>query len=182
MPALHRTVALEQVDGVAMAVGEHLHLDMAWAGEILLDQHVVIAERRSRFALGRGQRIGELAGPVYHPHPLAAPACGGFDQHRVADALSFTQERVEVLRRAPWSMRSVLWQSDGTWRITLFSGQELEAKFTGVDRKTRVISLSIKAKEAHDEAQALQNYKSEAGKPSAGATLGDLLKEQMTPD
>ena len=59
-------------------------------------------------------------------------------------------------------------------------GQELEAKFTGLDRKTRVISLSIKAKEAHDEAEALQNYKSEAGKPAAGATLGDLLKEQMT--
>ncbi|HEX9878053.1 MAG TPA: 30S ribosomal protein S1 [Gammaproteobacteria bacterium] len=67
-------------------------------------------------------------------------------------------------------------------RMLLKPGQELEAKFTGVDRKTRVISLSIKAKEAHDEAQALQNYKSEAGKPVAGATLGDLLKEQMTPD
>jgi small subunit ribosomal protein S1 len=67
-------------------------------------------------------------------------------------------------------------------RTVLKAGQELEAKFTGVDRKTRVLSLSIKAKEAHDEAQALQNYKSEAGKPSAGATLGDLLKEQMTPD
>jgi toxin CptA len=34
---------------------------------------------------------------------------------------------VQVLRRAPWSIRSVLWQSDGTWRILLVSGQELEA-------------------------------------------------------
>lgn len=67
-------------------------------------------------------------------------------------------------------------------RTVLKADQELEAKFTGVDRKTRVISLSIKAKEAHDEQQALQDYQSEAGKPAAGATLGDLLKEQMTPD
>ncbi len=67
-------------------------------------------------------------------------------------------------------------------RTVLKAEQELEAKFTGVDRKTRVISLSIKAKEAHDEQQALQDYQSEAGKPAAGATLGDLLKEQMTPD
>ncbi|MDX1429269.1 MAG: 30S ribosomal protein S1 [Rhodothermales bacterium] len=67
-------------------------------------------------------------------------------------------------------------------RTALKPGQELEAKFTGIDRKTRVLSLSIKAKEAHDEAEALQNYKSEAGKPAAGATLGDLLKEQMTSD
>ena len=32
-----------------------------------------------------------------------------------------------VLRRAPWSIRSVLWQPDGIWRITLVSGTELEA-------------------------------------------------------
>jgi small subunit ribosomal protein S1 len=67
-------------------------------------------------------------------------------------------------------------------RTVLKAEQELEARFTGVDRKTRVISLSIKAKEAHEEQQALQDYQSEAGKPAAGATLGDLLKEQMTPD
>lgn len=33
----------------------------------------------------------------------------------------------QVLRRAPWSVRSVLWQSDGAWRIILVSGRELEA-------------------------------------------------------
>ena len=33
----------------------------------------------------------------------------------------------QVLRRAPWSIRSALWQPDGTWRITLVSGKELDA-------------------------------------------------------
>ena len=61
-------------------------------------------------------------------------------------------------------------------------GEEIEAKCTGVDRKTRVVSLSIRAKEAHEEAQAIQSYKTESGKTSAGTTLGDLLKEQMTPE
>ena len=32
-----------------------------------------------------------------------------------------------VLRRAPWSIRSALWQPDGIWHITLVSGTELEA-------------------------------------------------------
>jgi small subunit ribosomal protein S1 len=59
-------------------------------------------------------------------------------------------------------------------------GDEVEAKVTGIDRKTRMISLSIKAKEAHEEAEAIQSYKSDAGKPAAGHNLGDLLKEQMT--
>jgi small subunit ribosomal protein S1 len=67
-------------------------------------------------------------------------------------------------------------------RTVLKIGDEVEAKFTGVDRKTRVLSLSIKAKEAHEEAQAIQSYKSDAGKPAAGTTLGDLLKEKMTPE
>jgi len=65
-------------------------------------------------------------------------------------------------------------------RAVLKPGQEIEAKFTGVDRKNRVVSLSIKAKEAHEEAQAIQSYKTD--RPSTGTTLGDLLKEQMTPE
>jgi toxin CptA len=35
---------------------------------------------------------------------------------------------VDVLRRAPWSIGSVLWQSDGTWRIRFVSGSEREAR------------------------------------------------------
>jgi len=56
-------------------------------------------------------------------------------------------------------------------------GDEVEAKFVGVDRKTRSISLSIKAKEVHEEAEAVQNYRSE--QPTSGTSLGDLLKEQI---
>jgi len=63
-------------------------------------------------------------------------------------------------------------------RTVLKVGDEVEAKFTGVDKKTRTISLSIKAKEAHEEAEAVQSYRSEQA-PSGGTSLGDLLKEQI---
>jgi small subunit ribosomal protein S1 len=66
-------------------------------------------------------------------------------------------------------------------RTALKVGDEIEARFTGVDRKTRVLSLSIKAKEAQEEAQAIQTYKTESSQGSSSATLGDLLKEQMKP-
>ncbi len=62
-------------------------------------------------------------------------------------------------------------------RQLLKVGEEVEARFTGVDRKTRTISLSVKAKEIHEEAEAVQNYRSE--QPSTGTSLGDLLKEQI---
>ena len=56
-------------------------------------------------------------------------------------------------------------------------GDEIDAKFTGVDRKSRTISLSIKAKEMHEEAEAVQSYRSEQS--PTGTSLGELLKEQI---
>jgi small subunit ribosomal protein S1 len=56
-------------------------------------------------------------------------------------------------------------------------GDEIEAKLIGIDRKSRAISLSIKAKDYDDEAEAMKDYAS--SQQSASTTLGDLLKEQM---
>ena len=61
-------------------------------------------------------------------------------------------------------------------------GDEIDAKFMGVDRKTRSISLSIKAKEVSEEAEAVQSYRSEQGAPTAGTSLGELLKAQINSD
>ncbi|MEJ2141807.1 MAG: 30S ribosomal protein S1 [Gammaproteobacteria bacterium] len=65
-------------------------------------------------------------------------------------------------------------------RSILNEGDEVEAKFIGVDRKNRTVNLSIKAKDTDDEKEAM----SELNKGSAAATttLGDLLKEQMDSD
>ena len=61
-------------------------------------------------------------------------------------------------------------------RSVLKAGDEVEAKFMGVDRKNRTISLSIKAKDQDEEQAAIKGYSRE----TAGATtLGDLLREQM---
>jgi small subunit ribosomal protein S1 len=65
-------------------------------------------------------------------------------------------------------------------RSILKAGDEIEAKFVGVDRKTRSITLSIKAKEVHEEAEAVQNYRSD--QPTSGTSLGDLFKEQINTD
>jgi small subunit ribosomal protein S1 len=67
-------------------------------------------------------------------------------------------------------------------RTVLSVGDEVEARFVSIDRKNRVISLSVKAKEAHEEAEAMQNYKSDSNAPTSGTTLGDLLKEKMGGD
>ncbi|WP_405233378.1 30S ribosomal protein S1 [Lentisalinibacter salinarum] len=65
-------------------------------------------------------------------------------------------------------------------RTVLKVGEEVEAKFTAVDRKNRSVQLSIKAKEAHEEQEAVESYKSESGGSASGTTLGELLKEQIS--
>ncbi len=62
-------------------------------------------------------------------------------------------------------------------RTLLNVGDEIEAKFTGVDRKNRTIMLSIKAKDNDEEQEAVKEYSS--GSAAGATTLGDLLKEQI---
>jgi len=65
-------------------------------------------------------------------------------------------------------------------RTMLSVGDEVEAKFMGVDRKSRAIMLSIKAKDSDDEAAMMQDYGS--GSTEATTNLGDVLKQQMNED
>jgi len=83
---------------------------------------------------------------------------GGVDGHLRASELS--RDRVEDAR------------------LMLKVDDEVEAKFTGVDRKQRTIALSIKAKDMHEEAEAMQNYRT--ADASTGTSLGDLLKEHIS--
>jgi small subunit ribosomal protein S1 len=50
-------------------------------------------------------------------------------------------------------------------------GDKVDAKVMQVDRAARKVSLSIKAKEAEEEKQAMQEY----GSSDSGASLGDIL-------
>ncbi|HSW33148.1 MAG TPA: 30S ribosomal protein S1, partial [Steroidobacteraceae bacterium] len=53
-------------------------------------------------------------------------------------------------------------------RAVLKVGDEVEAKFTAVDRKVRTIALSIKAKDMAEEQEAMQSYRSDS---STGTSL-----------
>jgi small subunit ribosomal protein S1 len=63
---------------------------------------------------------------------------------------------------------------DATTRLKV--GDEVEAKFIGMDRKGRTLQLSIRAKDEQELADTLAEYQTASG----GTTkLGALLKEQM---
>ena len=61
-------------------------------------------------------------------------------------------------------------------------GQEVEAKIINVDRKSRSINLSIKAKDEAEEKEAVANLKTTTaptGQDNGPKTIGDLIKAQM---
>ena len=65
-------------------------------------------------------------------------------------------------------------------RSHLKEGDEVEAMIVNVDRKTRSINLSIKAKDSADAADVLQKMASETTSANSGTTnLGALLKAKL---
>jgi len=48
-----------------------------------------------------------------------------------------------------------------------------------VDRKSRAISLSVKAKDISDEKEAVKAHRKSETESASPATIGDLIKAQM---
>ena len=50
-------------------------------------------------------------------------------------------------------------------------GEKVDAKITAIDKATRRLTLSIKAREVEEEKKAMEEY----GSSDSGASLGDIL-------
>ena len=65
-------------------------------------------------------------------------------------------------------------------RNVLKEGDEVEAKIISVDRKSRVISLSVKSKDVEDEKDAMKELRNKQDAETTGpTTIGDLIRAQM---
>ena len=89
-------------------------------------------------------------------------------------------DEVEAYLRASEIQRDRV--EDATKHLSV--GDDVEAKIISVDRKTRNINLSIKAKDEAEERQAIKELGSTGTPAAAGSdaqpkTIGDLIKEQM---
>ncbi|MAM70719.1 MAG: 30S ribosomal protein S1 [Gammaproteobacteria bacterium] len=64
-------------------------------------------------------------------------------------------------------------------RTVLNEGDEVEAMIVGVDRKSRMLTLSIKAKEIEEEKDSIAEHNKQSSTSASPATVGDLIKAQM---
>ena len=85
MAALAGAIPFKEMDGVASAVADGLHLKVSGLREVLLDIDTAVAKCRGCF-LGRTlDCIHETGFVLDHPHPTPTTAGGRFDDDRIAD-------------------------------------------------------------------------------------------------
>jgi len=108
------------------------------------------------------------------------PFAGQMDSHRKGEVVtctvtSLTDNGIEVsvgeslsgfIRRADLSRDRAEQRAD---RFAV--GEKVDAVITNIDKKSRKLSLSIKARETAEEKQAVEEY----GSSDSGASLGDIL-------
>ena len=83
--ALERAVALAEMDGVALAVAQHLDFDVAGLFEVFLDIDCVVAEGGFRLGSRRLKGVNEVRLGPRHLHAASAAAGGRLDDDGIAD-------------------------------------------------------------------------------------------------
>jgi small subunit ribosomal protein S1 len=134
---------------------------------------LAVDAERERISLGVKQMDKDPVSHFIADHPKGSVVKGKVQEVDAKGAMILLSDGVEGYLRASELTRERVEDA----RSILKVGEEIEAKFIGVDRKKRTLSLSIKAKETEEEAAAIQDYGRASN--SVGGTLGDLLKEQM---
>jgi small subunit ribosomal protein S1 len=134
---------------------------------------LAIDPERERISLGLKQLEADDFSKYIEEHPKGSMVKG---QVVAADAKTVTVELAAnvngIIRANELSEEKV---EDAS---SLFKeGDEIEAKIINIDKKNRSVSLSIKAKDAQEQAETLKKYSRSSSE--AATTLGDLLKEKM---
>jgi small subunit ribosomal protein S1 len=134
---------------------------------------LAVDAERERISLGVKQLAGDPFSDYIERNPRGSKVTGEITAVNATEARINLDDGVEgFLRASDISLDSV---DDA--RKFLKEGESIEALVVGVDRKNRVVGLSIKAKENEEEAAVLDEYSADT--EVQRTTLGDLLKEQM---
>ena len=91
--ALNRAVALAEMHDGAMAIAEHLDLDMAGIDHRLFDQQLAAAKGVGGLRARRSNRVAQFGFVMDQPHSASAAAGRRLDHHRQAGLLRFGDQR-----------------------------------------------------------------------------------------
>ena len=128
---------------------------------------------RERISLGIKQAQEDPFGAYVSANPKGSVVKGVVDTVDVKGAVIRLEEGIEGYLRAADLSRDCVEDA----RNALQSGAEIEARVTSIERKSRRITLSVKALEMEIEGKAIEEYTT---RPSTTISLGDKLKEELS--
>jgi len=128
---------------------------------------------RERISLGIKQAQEDPFGAYVSANPKGSVVKGVVDTIDIKGAVIRLEEGIEGYLRAADLSRDFVEDA----RNVLQSGVEIEARVTSIDRKTRRITLSVKALEMEIEGKAIEEY---TARSSTTISLGDKLKEEWS--
>ena len=128
---------------------------------------------RERISLGIKQAQEDPFGAYVSANPKGSVVKGVVDTVDVKGAVIRLEEGIEGYLRAADLSRDFVEDA----RNALQSGAEIEARVTSIERKSRRITLSVKALEMEIEGKAIEEYTT---RPSTTISLGDKLKEELS--
>jgi len=132
---------------------------------------------RERISLGIKQLEGDPFGNYTTTHDKGSIVKGTVKAIEAKGAVIQLDSDVEGYLRASEISRDRVEDV----RTHMKEGDELEMVIVNIDRKSRSINLSIKQKDAAEEADAMKKHASETNSASAGTTnLGALLKAKLS--
>jgi len=141
-------------------------------GDELRAMVLSVDAERERISLGVKQMEKDPFSGFFAEHPKGSIVTGKVSEVDAKAAIIDLGDGVEGVLKASEIARDRVEDA----RTVLKEGEEVEAKFIGVDKKSRTINLSIKAKDYQEESEAVQEYSSNE---SASLSLGDILKESI---
>ena len=128
---------------------------------------------RERISLGIKQAQEDPFGAYVSANPKGSVVKGVVDTIDVKGAVIRLEEGIEGYLRAADLSRDFVEDA----RNALQTGAEIEARVTSIERKSRRITLSVKALEMEIEGKAIEEYTT---RPSTTISLGDKLKEELS--
>lgn len=137
---------------------------------------LAIDVEKERISLGIKQLEGDPFGNFVSVNDKGALVKGTVKSVDAKGAVVALSDEVEAyLPAAEWSSERV-----EDLRNVVKEGDEVEAVIATVDRKNRSIRLSVKAKDAKENREALNSVNSAATANAGTTSLGDLLKAKLS--
>jgi small subunit ribosomal protein S1 len=136
---------------------------------------LAIDPERERISLGIKQLDSDPFTDYVATNDKGAIVTGTVKEVDAKAAIIILSDNVEAVLKASEISREKVEDA----RNSLKEGDSVETVILNVDRKNRLINLSIKSKDAAEEKAAIKEHSTKATDAAKPATLGDLLKAQM---